>query len=381
MRWRRLRALVRREILATFRDPFTVAILVSVPLVALLLFGFVLSTEVKHLSLGVLDAAGTSASRAIVADLTAKGTFDAHPYTTREELEEALVSGDIGVGLVIPPDLDRNLRNGADADAPPEIQVLYDGGEAVLAGNAEAFLRSLIGANAPRLASREGSLAGDSLRARASHRIEVVTRSPYNPRLEGKPFMVAGTFGFVLSFVTTLITAVSIVNERLSGTFEQLQVTPATSAEILLGKILPLGAAFTFDVILMVLVAGFVLGVWPIGSTLFFVIVSIFYVLISLSLGLIFSATSATAAEAVQKTVLFSIPLIQLSGFVFPIRNMPLAVRWAAEIFPATHYIRVSRAIYLRAATPLTVLPDLALLLIFGVLLIAFTLRSLEARA
>lgn len=381
MKWSRLRALIRREILATFRDPFTVTIVVSVPLVALLLFGFVLSTEVKHLSLGVIDAGGTSASRALVADLTAKGIFDAHVYATRDELEHALVSGDISAGIVIPPDFDRRLREGPAADTPPQIQVLYDGGEAVLAGNAEAFMRSLIAANAPRLAARESPLAADSSRAGAGRGLEVVTRSPFNPRLEGKPYMVAGTFGFVLSFVTTLITAVSIVNERLSGTFEQLQVTPATSAEILLGKILPLGAAFTFDVILMVLVAGFVLNVWPIGSAFFFVIVSMFYVLISLSLGIIFSATSATAAEAVQKTVLFSIPLVQLSGFIFPLRNMPLAIRWIAEIFPATHYIRVSRAIYLRAATPLTVFPDLALLLIFGVLLIGFTIRSLESRA
>ena len=138
------------------------------------------------------------------------------------------------------------------------------------------------------------------------------------------------------------------MNERLAGTFEQLQVTPATPLEILLGKILPLGAVFAFDVVLMVLVAGFLLGVWPPGSALFFIGVSAFYVLVSLALGLIFSATSATAAEAVQKTVLLSIPLIQLSGFAFPIRNMPLPVQWLAELFPATHYIRVSRAIYLR---------------------------------
>ena len=94
----------------------------------------------------------------------------------------------------------------------------------------------------------------------------------------------------------------------------------------------------------MMLVAGFVLGVWPAGSAIFFVVVSSFYVLVSLALGLIFSATSATAAEAVQKTVLFSIPLVQLSGFAFPIRNMPWSCSWLAELFPATHYIRVSRA-------------------------------------
>src|SRR2546427_11156301 len=192
--------------------------------------------------------------------------------------------------------------------------------------------------------------------------------------------MVSGTFGFVLSFLTPLIPAVSIVNERQAGTFDQLQVTPATAVEILLGKILPLGAVFVLDVVIMMMIAGLVLHVWPHGSFLFFVLVSAFYVLVSLALGLIISATSATAAEAVQKSVLFSIPLVQLSGFAFPIRNMPLLVRWVAEVFPATHYIRVTRAIYIRGAGVLTLLPELALLVLFGVGLMAYALRSIEAR-
>jgi len=254
--------------------------------------------------------------------------------------------------------------------------VVYDGGEAVLAANAEGFLRALV-------ARTGATLTTDHTRRTSPGPggVDVVTRALFNPRLDGTPFMVSGTFGFVLSFVTTLITAVSIVNERLTGTFDQLQVTPATSLEIFLGKILPLGAVFAFDVVLMALVAGFLLGVWPQGSVVFFLAVSAFYVLVSLALGLLFSATSSTAAEAVQKTVVFSIPLVQLSGFAFPIRNMPVFFRWLAEIFPATHYIRVCRAIYLRAEGPLALLPDLGFLLLFGAVLIVLALRSLEVRA
>ena len=173
----------------------------------------------------------------------------------------------------------------------------------------------------------------------------------------------------------------SIVNEKLAGTFEQLQVTPATSIEILLGKLLPLGAVFAFDVALMVVIAGLVLRVWPEGSALLFVGVSAYYVLISLALGLIFSATSATAAEAVQKTVLFSIPLVQLSGFLFPVRNMPTVVQWLANLLPATHYIRISRAIYLRAEGLGSMMPDLLFLFVCGVGLIYYARRVIEARA
>jgi len=388
MNWRRLRTLMRREVLATFRDPFTVTILITVPLVALLLFGYVLSTEVKGLSLGVLDSNRTSASRRLVAELRAKGTFDARPYKTSGDLQRGLVSGAISAAIVIPPDFDRDLRAAASGRELPQIQLIYDGGEAVLAGNAEGFLRGLIGATvADMLAEETPQVAGarpaallPAAAAPQASGIAVVTRSVFNPKLDGTPFMVSGTFGFVLSFLTVLITAVSIVTEKLTGTFEQLQVTPATSVEILLGKIVPLGAVFAFDVVLMVLIAGFLLHVWPVGSAIFFVLISSFYVLISLALGLIISATSATAAEAVQKSVLFSIPLVQLSGFAFPIRSMPLVVQWFTELFPATHYIRISRAIYMRGAGPLALLPEIALLALFGVVLMAYALRSIEAR-
>jgi ABC-2 type transport system permease protein len=374
VRWRRLRTLLRREVRATLRDPFTVTIMVTVPLAALLTFGFTLSTEVHHLALGVHDASGTAASRRLVADLAASSTFDPRPFATREALDRAIVSGDIAVAIVIPPDFDRRLGE-AEGGAAPTVQAIYDGGEAVLAGNAEGFLRGLVAASGAALVGPETG------RTAPGGGVRVVTRALFNPTLDGKMFMVSGTFGFVLSFLTTLITAVSIVNERLTGTFDQLQVTPATSFEILLGKILPLGAVFSFDVVLMVIVAGFVLGVWPQGNVVFFVAVSSFYVMISLALGLIFSATSATAGEAVQKTVLFSIPLVQMSGFAFPVRNMPTVFRWASELFPATHYIRLSRAIYVRAEGPLTLLPDMAFLFVFGVVLVAIALRTMEARA
>src|SRR5437667_106140 len=218
-------------------------------------------------------------------------------------LDRALVSGRASVAMVIPPDFDRALRREAVGARPPEIQLLYDGGEAVLAGNAEGFLRAQLAHAGATLTAT--NVARDPATDRQAG-VDVVAPALFNPTLDGTRFMVSGTFGFVLSFLTTLITAVSIVNERLTGTFDQLQVTPATSLEIFLGKILPLGAVFAFDVVLMAVVAGVFLGVWPDGNMVFFLVVSAFYVLVSLALGLLISATSATAAEAVQKTVVFS---------------------------------------------------------------------------
>lgn len=377
MKARRLRTLVVREVRATLRDPFTVITLIAVPLVALLAFSSILATNVEDMRLGVHDASRSALSRRLVADLAAGGAFEPHAYATRGALEAALVAGEISAALVLPPDLQDALAQRAGAK-PPEVQVLYDGAETVLAGNADVFLRSILAASGARISVRDLRQRSRSSPVHAG--VDVVTQALFNPQLSGRPFMVAGTFGFVLSFLTVLITAVSIVNERLSGTFDQLQLTPATTAEILLGKLLPMGAVFSLDVLLMVVVAGLVLGVWPAGSVVFFLLVATFYVSMSLSLGLIFSATSATAAEAVQKTVLFSIPLVQLSGFAFPIRNMPAPVQWLSEAIPATHFIRVTRAIYLRGAGPFELWSELLFLGIFGVALIALAVRTLERR-
>ena len=368
MSWRRIRTLVVREIRATLRDPFTMTILLAVPVFALLLFGSILSTNVRGLALGVHDGDRSTASRRLLADLAANGTFTITPMPTADTIGDRLVDGTLSVGLVIPPGFERDLQRGVQA---PAVQVLYDGAEAVLAGNAEGFLQALVSASGAQLTRRPVRRGGIVVRAHAM----------FNPRLDGRPFMVAGVFGFVLSFLTTLITAVTIVNERITGTFDQLQVTPATAVEILLGKLIPLGAIFTLDVALMVLVAGVVMGVWPHGSPFLFIAISGFYVLISLSLGLIISASSESAAEAVQKTVLTSVPLIQLSGFLFPVRNMPIGLQYVTQIFPATHYIRISRAIYLRGEGFWAVLPELLVLGVFAILLVLRARQTLEARA
>jgi ABC-2 type transport system permease protein len=327
---RRLRALLIREVRATLRDRFTVTILIAVPVAALLLFGFILTTDVEHLALGVRDDSQSAASRRLVAELAAQGTFDPVVFHSRGELERAITAGRVTAAIVIPPDFERGLEGFRRGGPPPEVELVYDGAESVLAQNAEGYLRAFIVATSRDLLREPGEQRQPG--------VSVVTQMLFNPTLDGTGFMVSGTFGFVLSFLTVLITAVSIVGERSVGTFEQLQVTPATSLEIVLGKLLPLGAVFAFDVLLMSLIAGLFMGVWPLGSLFFFLVVSSVYVLISLSLGLLISATSGSAAEAVQRSVIFSIPLVQLSGFIFRCGTCRSGCS-GSDVFPATHYI------------------------------------------
>jgi ABC-2 type transport system permease protein len=376
-RGRRLRTLMLREVRATLRDPFTMFVMITVPLGSLMAFGFIVSTEVHGIRLGVFDGARSALSRRLVAELAAGDAFETVPFASRAELEEAMTGGHLGAAVLIPADFESaRLRAGTTGSPPAEIQVYYDGAEPVLAGNAEASLRGIVQATLADVAP--GAATAVLLPSRGIH---ATVRPVFNARLDGRPYMVAGTFGFVLTFLTTLITAVSIVNERLTGTYEQLQLTPATPLEILLGKMVPLGAVFSFDLVLMMLAAGFFLETWPAGSALLFWTVSTFYVATSLSLGLIFSATSTTAAEAVQKTVLSSIPLIQLSGFIYPVRSMPQPIRSMAELIPATHFIEVSRAIYLRGEGVLELWPQLVILVAMGLGLMLLALRTMESRS
>ena len=168
MSWRRLRTLIVREVRATLRDRFTLITLVAVPIIALLAFGFVLSTEVKHLRLGIVDGSASAASRRLVSELAASGTFDPIPFTSREAVERALVGGEISAALVIPPDLERGLADRTQGGEVAAVQVIYDGGETVLAGNADAFLRSLLGASEGELVAADPRHDEEAAAARAA---------------------------------------------------------------------------------------------------------------------------------------------------------------------------------------------------------------------
>ena len=192
---RRLLTLIRREVRATFRDTFTVTILIAVPLVALLAFSFSLSTEVHGLRLAVLDADGSAESRRLVEDIAASRWFVPVSLPSRDAIDRGLRGGTVSAALIIPPDFSRTLRQRRE---PPEVQLLYDGAEALLAGNAEGALGGLVNASGARLV-RDQTPAGG---------VAVVSGVLFNPRLDGTPYMVAGVFGFVLSFLTTLITEI-----------------------------------------------------------------------------------------------------------------------------------------------------------------------------
>ena len=341
---RRLAMLVRRERRELLRDRTSLAILVALPLVSLVLFTFALATDVRDMRLAVFDAADTPGSRAVVQAIRATGYFDVRRASSLAALRADLAGGAVGGGVVIPPAADALWMKGE----PPQTELLLDGAQAVLAANADALLTATLEAYTARARRGEPAPRTDG----APGPVRLVERALYNPGLDSAHYMIPGLLGYVFTFLTILVAAVSIVRERVCGTFEQLMVTPVRTGEIVAAKLAVLGAALLVDEGIVMVVGGLGFGVWPRGSVVLLFAVTALYLLVTLSIGLVISAGSRTPDEAVQKSLVASTPLLNISGLVFPVTSLPYGFQVFAKAFPVYHYLQTSRAIYLTGAGP-----------------------------
>jgi len=371
----RLWILVRRERIELLRDRISLAILVGLPLVTLVLFTFALATDVKHMTLAVFDAADTPRSRAVVQAIDSTGYFDVRRSESLAAARAELAAGAVGGALVIPPGVEERFAEGEGAEA----QLLLDGSQAILAANAEAILAATVAAFDVRV-RREfaGALppAGDG----RGGWVQVVERALYNPRLDSEHYMIPGLLGYIFTFLTILVAAVSIVRERVVGTFEQLMVTPVRSWEIIGAKLIVLAVALLIDDAIVMVMGGTFFGVWPRGSVVLLFATTAMYLLVTLSIGLIISAGSQTPDEAVQKSLVASTPLLNVSGLVFPVTSMPYGFQVFAKALPVYHYLRTSRAIYLTGAGAREVAGHLAVIAAYLVLLGLILLRRLARK-
>jgi ABC-2 type transport system permease protein len=368
--FRRLAILIRRERRELLRDRTALAILVALPLVSLVLFTFALATDVRDLRLAVFDAADTTSSRAVVHAIGATGYFDVRRARSLAMLRRELAAGAVDGGVVIPPAGDARTTERA---APPPVQLFLDGSQALLAANADALLAATF-AHARR---DEPPGAGEPGRVRLRE------RALYNPDLDSAHYMIPGLLGYVFTFLTILVAAVSIVRERVGGTFEQLMMTPVRSHEIVAAKLAVLGVALVIDEGIVMVVGGLAFGVWPRGSVPLLVAVTGLYLMVTLAVGLAISAGSRTPDEAVQKSLVVATPLLNVSGLVFPVTSMPYGFQLVAQALPVYHYLRTARAIYLTGAGSRDVAPHVAVIAAYVGVLGVVLLRRLarERRA
>ncbi len=354
----RILAVLYKELLQLGRDRLTFGMIIGIPLMQMLLFGFAINTDIRNLQAAYVDLSNTSASRQLVAEIQASQIVGFNTIlSSSEQLQQGIRSGDINIGVYIPADFERRLQQPDRALA----QVLVNGSDPTVVSVANQI------AMFP-FESRTGSVV-----SLAPRPIEV--RVFYNPERRSSIFIVPGLIGVILTFTMILFTAVAIVRERERGNLELLITTPVANLELMVGKVVPYVIIGLIQTSIILVLGKWLFGL-PIRGDLFdFYIAALAFIAASLTLGLMISTVTKSQFQAMQMTMFVLLPSILLSGFMFPFEGMPWAAQWIAETLPLTHFIRLSRGILLRGAELLELWDQLLILIGFAILALAIATR------
>ncbi len=358
----RLWQLVRKELRQMLRDPRSQRMIFVSPIIQLLLFGYAVNTDVRHARTFVVDHDRTAESRELLAAFTASGHFRITGRGERPgDLVRALDRGDVVLGLEIP----RGFAADLAAGRPAQVQVLVDGTSSNTATVAQGYATQIIqGFGLAR--------AGNGQWAMGDGGVELRARALYNPNLVSRVYNVPGVIGTIVMLMGLLLTALAIVREREIGTLEQLMVSPLSPAEMILGKTLPVAAVCLVDLLLVTAVAMLWFDVPFRGSFALLLLASLFYVLAGLGLGLLISVVSNTQQEAFMSMFFFFLPAIMLSGFMYPVENMPRWVQAVTLVNPIRHYLVVVRGVFLKGAGFAVLAPQIGTLAVMGVGVLGF---------
>jgi ABC-2 type transport system permease protein len=358
---RRLRAVALKEVRQLARDRVTFGMIVGVPLMQILLFGYAINFDVRHLSTVVQDEANSSMSRELVAQLRATQVVDvSYLANSSAELDRLLREGRASMAVVIPKDFERRLQG----DTRPVLQIVVDGSQPSLSGVA-AGLASL------PLLTRHGMGPYAGGKRIEPRRIEV--RTLYNPEKRTAVQIVPALIGVILSMTMVLFTSGAIVRERERGNLELLIATPLGGLELMVGKLLPYVGIGLIQTTIILIVGSLLFNVPVVGSFLDLYVAALLFIAASLGLGLFVSTLAQTQFQAFQLAFVTMLPSILLSGFMFPFEGMPKVVQWIAEILPLTHFNVIIRGVMLRGAHLPELWPQVGKLTLFiaAMLLIA----------
>jgi ABC-2 type transport system permease protein len=345
---RRTLAVARKEFRQLVRDRPTLGMIVGIPALQLVLFGYAIDLDVRHVPTAVVDHAGTALSRQLVGELVATQTFDVK-RAVRSEREALLLleSGEVGAVVIVPIDFDRHLLRGRGA----EISILADATNPTVA-SAVALAGQGFGAKLAASARplREPERLGPSAELVRPERIRVEVLPFFNPERRTPVFIVPGLVGVILTMTMMLMTALATVRERERGTFEFLIATPVKPGEVMVGKILPYLLVGHLQVG-VVLGLGWLLFDVPLhGSLLHLGVGALPFLAAMLAMGLVVSAISRNQFQAMQMSFFFFLPSMLLSGFMFPFESMPRPAQWIGDVLPLTHFLRIVRAILVKGA-------------------------------
>ena len=337
---RRFWAVVIKEFIQMRRDRLTLGLMIGVPAIQLMLFGFAIQTEVRNLPTIVLDESRSSESRALIAAIENTGNFRLRGVvTSREEIHRQIVKGEAAAAVIIPPDYTDDIKQGRTAVA----QVIVDAADPLASAAA-------IGGATQAGNARSEALLGAKRKVEPPVRISV--RPWFNPTLRSSVYIVPGIIGVLLSMTMVVITSVAVVRERERGTLEQLIVTPISRTGLLLGKIVPFVLVGYVQITVILLLGRLVFQVPMLGSMPLLYAVALPFIFASLAIGILLSTLVQTQAQAMQMGFLFLLPNILLSGFMFPREAMPAPAQWLGAMLPLTYFLQVLRGVLLKAAGP-----------------------------
>jgi ABC-2 type transport system permease protein len=341
-----LRPLViaRKELIQLRRDRLTLGMMAVQPVVMLLLFGYAINTDVRHIPTVIYDQDHTADSRDLARRMEATGFYDVvSQVESYGEIDRALRSGAARTALVVPPRYGEDLARGATA----HVQLIVDGSDPQVVASAQDTAASLVASRSADIQVERIARAGG---AAAAAPIELLPSIRYNPDLRTAVYIVPGLIGVILTMTMVMLTSMALARERERGTLEQLIVSPVRRIELVVGKIVPYVVIGYVQMALILACANLVFDVPIAGSAALLFALAFLFIAANLAVGLFFSTLAQTQQQAMQMSFFFLLPNILLSGFMFPFEAMPRPAQWISTALPLTHFLRIVRGVVLKGS-------------------------------
>ena len=370
----RLRILLWREFVELRRDRFTLTIMLLIPVFQITLLAYAITTDFDHLPLCVLDRSQTRASRQLLSDITATHYFTITPFHDLDQVDEFFGRQDCRAAMLIPADFSELILNHEEV----RLGLLLDASDTTLATSTEGFLTAIARAFYSHIRWERSPLTDRNLRAEEEGTVVSRMRVLFNPTLSSTAYTIPGLLGMICLFLTILITALSLVRERDSGTLEQLLVTPVSPLEVVLGKILPFGIVAMGAIVGSIFFSWLIFDVYPVGNVWLLLAVTPIFLLIGLAMGLLISSLAKSSVDALERSILIMVPQMMLSDFLFPLALMALPFRIIGEVIPLTHYLRITRGVYMKGQGLHELWPEIAILCVFLVLIVLRASRTIK---
>lgn len=372
----RLAMVAWKEFIQIGRDRRMLGVSVVLPVFMVMLYGYAINLDVKHLRIGILDHDRTDASRALIEAFANTEYFSVTDrFAADREIEPALITERVRGALVIPRGFGRDLARRRTVP----VQFIIDGSDSTSASTVVGYVSTLLAGYSNTLAVQAVRRAGVGRRDFLP--IDNRFRNWYNPELRSNNFIVPGLIAVVLMMLSALLTSVTIVREKERGSFENLIVSPVTAFELVLGKLLPYVVIAFGDVLLVLLTSHFLFAIPFRGSLAVLFLLSGVFLTAALGIGLLISAKAPTQQMANMAAMVGTqLPAVLLSGFMFPITSIPESIQWIPTFIPATHFIRILRSLFLKGSPLSDLLLPAGILLGFGLVMIVASARSFKKK-